>query len=912
MALPGFTDIRPEERRDAWGAFLALFGILSAHTLLETARDALFLARLPPSQLPWVYLAMAVLAVAVSRGPWSGSRRLAGRYAFPLLLAFCAAVTFAFWLLGTGRSGFLLRALYVWTGLVGTLTAVQFWLVLSERYTITQAKRLYKIIGLGSVLGAVAGAALARMLTDRLAPEDMVAASALIMALTALGPGLLLRRPPSAAAPAEGSTALAQMPAMLKRHPYVTRLFALVLISTVALTLADYVFKTIVSRRLPPEALPSFFANFYLILNLLALLAQLLLAGLLLRVLGLHRALWVLPVLLLLGSVALAFGGGLLAACLLKGADGTLRHSLHRTGTELLFLPMSDALRSRVKPLIDVAGQRGGQALASILILGELGMNRGTAVLAAATAVLCIVWIAWAADLRPHYLQLFRTALREGTMQRPADLPDLDLHSLEALFAALNSQSDEEVVAALELLAQEGRVRLIPALILYHPSQAVVLRALELMADAGRTDFVPVADRLLGHAQAEVRAAALRARSRVAPEEGPLRAAAADPSLLVRAVALAGLVAGGWVSDEAQRTLDALSDPNDPEARRALARALSEQPAPVFETLFLELATSPDPEVQIPTARAMGRLQNERFLHALLPLLGPHEVRDAAREALLAYGDVALKFLADALGDPDLPHDLRRHLPRTISRFPASQAAPILLGRLLQETDGMVRFKILRGLGRLATDHPEVELDGAILGEATTRTVAVAFRLRHWSTVLARGAQEIPPRAHSGHELLLSLLRDKEAHARERLFRLLSLQFRHEDLESVYRGLENTDPRTRASSRELLENLLATPLRDAVLALVDDAPAEAALLRAAPYYEASPLTYSQLLERLLDEPGETLRCLAAYHVGELGLTELRGRLESLSQAGTGLFVTRVMERALRLLGEAPERLAHAR
>ena len=161
MALPGFGDIRPEERRDAWGAFLALFGILSAHTLLETARDALFLARLAPSQLPWVYLAMAVLAVAISHGPWGGSGVRAGRFAFSLLLAGCAVVTFGFWLLGAGRSGLLLRALYVWTGLVGTLTALQFWLVLGERYTITQAKRLYKIIALGSVLGAAAGAGLA-------------------------------------------------------------------------------------------------------------------------------------------------------------------------------------------------------------------------------------------------------------------------------------------------------------------------------------------------------------------------------------------------------------------------------------------------------------------------------------------------------------------------------------------------------------------------------------------------------------------------------------------------------------------------------------------------------------------------------------------------------------------------------
>ena len=59
--LRTFTDVRPEERRGVVGAFLALFGILAGHTLLETARDALFLARLPPSKLPWVYLAIAGL-----------------------------------------------------------------------------------------------------------------------------------------------------------------------------------------------------------------------------------------------------------------------------------------------------------------------------------------------------------------------------------------------------------------------------------------------------------------------------------------------------------------------------------------------------------------------------------------------------------------------------------------------------------------------------------------------------------------------------------------------------------------------------------------------------------------------------------------------------------------------------------
>src|SRR5437763_7217980 len=39
--LRRLLDVRPEERRPTAIAFLVLFGILAAHTILETARDAL-------------------------------------------------------------------------------------------------------------------------------------------------------------------------------------------------------------------------------------------------------------------------------------------------------------------------------------------------------------------------------------------------------------------------------------------------------------------------------------------------------------------------------------------------------------------------------------------------------------------------------------------------------------------------------------------------------------------------------------------------------------------------------------------------------------------------------------------------------------------------------------------------------
>ena len=913
MAL--FNDVRPEERRGVIGAFVVLFALLAGHTVLETARDALFLSRLPAARLPWVYLAMAAAAVALWRVQGKGLRRFPGGGGLSVLMLFCSGVTFAFWAFGSWSSPLALGALYVWSGLVGTITAVQFWLALGEKYTITQAKRLYKLIGAGSVLGAVAGAGVARVVSERFGGGPLVLAAAVLFAITSAAAFFMLsgktRAESDSVAPAD-PVSIRQWTALLRAHPYVPRLAGLVLVSTVALTLGDYVFKSQVAQNIDRAHLPAFFANVYMVLNVLALITQFALTGWLLRAGGLHRSLWILPALVGLGAGGVAMGGGLVLALLMKGADGTLRYSLHRTTLELLFLPMPDGLRAKVKPLIDVVGQRGGQAIASVFILSEIVLRRGDVVLSLAVMVLCVVWIAWAIDLRPHYLELFRTALRQGTMRRDADAPELDLEALEALFAALNSRDDVEVVAALDLLSDEGRVRLIPALILYHPSAEVVLRALDLLGASRRTDFVPVADRLLSHQNAEIRAAALRARNAATPDERLLRSAMEDASPLVQATALVGLVSAGWASEDVQRASESLMNTRFPEAPRALARAIRLQPSKAFHEVVLELAQSADREVQTQAALAMQAMGDVDFLPALLPLLSPHEVREAARAAIVSFGVSGPEFLDQSLADHKLPHEIRRHLPRTMSRFPAEDAAPLLLRRLVAEEDGMVRFKILRGLGRLMTGRPDVPLDEAVLREATSRTLEAAFRLVDWRLTLERGAVEMPARATPGHDLLVSLLRDKEVHARERVFRLLDLRLRGQDLERIYRGLSSADPKVQASSRELLEALLDSPVREAVLALVNDVPDRLRIAEAQAFYRPQSLGYEELLGRLLDEPGETLRCLAAYHVAELGLTDFRPRLEAAQKKETGLFVSRVLERALRLLGEAGLRqAAHA-
>jgi len=892
-------DVRPDERRLTATAFLVLFGILAAHAILETARDALFLARLPASQLPWMYLVMAVIAVTLSS--WA-TRRSRGSRALANLLAICSGGTFLFWTTSSLLGVWALRALYVWTGLVSTLAAVQFWLVVGSIYTITQAKRTYAVIGLGSLLGAIAGGSVARLVSARFDARHLLLVSAAVLAATAVGPATWLgnRAIASGDDAARGLPRLVEGFRLIRLDPYLSRLAGVVLIATVAVTLADYVFKSAVARAVPATQLASFFASFYIVLNGLALTVQLFVVSWLMRVLGVNRALWVLPLLLVMSAAGVAGGGGLIAVLLLKSADGVLRPSLHRVGMELLFVPVPDQLRSLAK-LADVLGQRGGQALASIFILAWLAGGRGETALAIISALLCVLWIVRTAKLNSHYLEVFRVALRTGTLADTPHLPALDLGALEVLFSALNSQDDAEVLGALDLLDQEGRAQLVPALILYHPSRAVVLRALNILAKAGRVDFVPIADRLIDSTDAETRAAALRARSTVRPEPAVLRRAAADPSPLVRATGIVGLVAGQWGSDDASRMMDDLLRSSSADTQAAVARAIERQPAAEFEDVLLRLSDSPDTGVLRHVAHAMAKIKRSSFLPKLLLMLGQPAIRNETRAALLQYGEEGLGMLEAALGDDRLQRHVRRQIPHTIAQFASDQAARVLQKHLLQQSDGLVRFKILRALGRVAADHPEVRLDDAVLRQATKHAADDATDLLYWRVNLVRGAVAQPRRSTAGHSLIVLLLRDKERRAVERIFRLLGLTFRREDLRAVHRGLTNANAKVRAGSRELLENLLSSPLRESVLGLVDEVADEHRLAAVRPDLAGTPLEYDALVTLLAAGRRQTLRSLARYHARELGLS-IRVRPDVREPTQTSVFAARVLE-AAEALGE---------
>ncbi len=822
------ADVREGERGPAIGAFLVLFGIMAAHALLETSRDALFLARIDARRLPLVYLGIALIAIPFSTLRLGVTRSWERRSVLAMWLVVSAILTLVFWLLVGSSGTWTLYGFYVWSGLFSTLSVVQFWVLMGDAFTVTQAKRLFAVIGTGSILGAIAGS-MARSARDR--PPGNARASASRFGDPGRHRGELAA-PSKARGPGGSGHGVGQRPhdapitaAAARRflgHPYVKRLAALVLLSTITLTLADFIFKSTIqnvvmhpanaagapaSAELASNQLGWIFATAYLVFNCLSLIAQLTIVAWMTRHWGADRVLAFLPALLLGSSLWLAIGGGVLAAILLKGFDGTLRHSLHRTAIEVLYVPLPGEWRASIKSLVDVLGQRGGQALASVGILGGMSAHSAFARwpgslevhLAILVGLLCIAWIVVAKGLHRHYFDLFREALQSHGARARLDFPDLDLASLETLIAALGKPDEREVIAALDLLAAKDRTRLVPALILYHPSPAVVRRALDMFDAAGRTDHLGLLGHLLEHEDAAVREAALLRTPAGTERRALLDRFVADASPEVRATAIVGLLSeGGPLHPRVESILDTLIRAGSAEAKQSLARAIGRAPAARFDGILVLLANSGDPRVSREVAVAMRAAPNPAHLESLVAMLPSRVSRDDARSALLAIGPPAFDFLVQALGERTLPLRTRRQLPRTIARFDPQEAATALLAHLLIEDDGVTRYKTVRTLGRLRTDHPSIRLDEASLDRAVETNLRDASLTLEWGARLGRVSPPEPRELGPGDgdsptakaiAFLKELLEEKHANALERIFRLLQLKHPREDFRRMYRGL---------------------------------------------------------------------------------------------------------------------------
>jgi ATP:ADP antiporter, AAA family len=834
-----------------------LFLLVAAHTLLETARDSLFLTGQPISRLPLVFLAVTATVLALTplqRLVWSAGHR----GALPITLLGTVTITLIFWL-ATGQRGAVL-AFYVWTALFSSLVFVQFWLTADEAFALGDAKRTFGFIAAGGLLGAVAGSAGARLFLQTYAPVLLLPASASVTLAAMLLALIVVPKVGTGSQTEPAAVVTRAVPAVLREDPYLRLLAQLTLLTAASATLLDYLFKSAIVAGTAPARIPQLIANVQLGQSLLALVTELLLVRMLLRRAGVTRSLALLPALVLATTAGFALFGSMALLFLLKTLDGGVRPSIHRVGTELLYIPVVAAERRLIKPSIDVVGQRGGQAAASVVLL-VTGWVPATAHLRVVTALLAIVallWVLASRVLRSRYLIRFQAQLRSGRLESSVR-GQLDLTSAELLVAALDSTRTVEVLTSLELLSRGGRAELIPTLVLHHPDASVVLAALRVLAPQHRPDLKTLLPLLLRHASAEVRSAAAEFWVREGKPVGELVSLLDDRAPKVRASALVALSGDPARGRRFRGMLVLAARRGGIDDRRALAWAIANAPRPDLLRVALWMFQSGDLQVRQELLRASDAFSPlpARLVSRTIALLADPVLRAGARKALLQMGRPARDLLAILLLRDTTPFARARELPAALAGFPPRDAAPALLARIAQPRGGLDRFRSLRNLNQLRRAHPALSLDGGSLAQALDVELAAASRDR--ALRIAGKRLSIAGDGNPAGRLLLELLQDKETRALERVFRTLDLLLPGRQLEQASRGIRSDSPEQQETAREVLLELLPVRWRDRILQLLE-APGAAplgsrALLRPG-------LTPENFVTILLRQRSEPVRLLA--------------------------------------------------
>jgi AAA family ATP:ADP antiporter len=833
MARPfRLLDLRAGEGPAFFRAFSLIALLIAGHTLLETARDALFLQRLPPAFLTLVYVIVALGALIVSPlstrlVSFSGARNA-------LVATLLLSAYGAMWFRYQHPSEAVVLALYVFGALSATTLVAEFWLLAQIEFTAAQGRRLFAPLSAGGVLGAVAGAGLASLLLMRFDVRTLLVLAAVAYLLAAFVATGIAGEDDRPAAPVVASPARA---AITLKEPFVLKLAAVAAVSTALSVLIDYVFKARVWSSYHGAELGPFFAHYQLLLNVGSLILQVFLTSRLVERVGVLGLVTLSPALLFLGSSVTASARAAVSlVVMLKSADTVLKNSVGRVGMELLWAPVNG--RERARGFVDGIVVRAAQALAALLLLPlTFSHDVSLSALTWTAAGLAFIWLSLSVRVRAPYIELFRRALGQGAFERDM-APEIDLTAAETLVEALARPEPRDVIAAMNLLADRGRGRLIPALMLYHSDESVLLRALELFGAEKRNDWFALGERLFTHPSEVVRAAAVRALALGGAREALERARnQPDPTVAaLAAIHLAQLDGRRVANDGKLSELISGRENEDMRFRVALIDALVANPSPESPQLLLSLAE--DPALRSAVTEALVRMNDEETIPFLITRLASRDDRVNARQALLRRGPPAFAALKAVMSDPQADRRVRLHVPQTLAAFANGEAVTALLEVLRTESgDGFLRYKALQALEQLArrTALP-IDLEPVIaeLG----RNCREYLRLFSLAVPLRADPSS---RERTSRALTLGLVEDKLNQSLERIARLCQVAQRTDDIHAVFEALRSEDRHERARAVEFLDAIArgwerrsSSETAQLLRLVVDDLAPEERVLAAAP------------------------------------------------------------------------------
>jgi AAA family ATP:ADP antiporter len=886
-------DVRPGEYAKTGLMSLYLMLVLFAYYILKPVSRALFLNNFDIDKLPWLYVLIAGIGGLLTYFYTKLALRTSLSKAVTIANVFCVVVLCLFWWLIQLRMPWVIYAFNIWVSLFSIMLVSQGWLVAANVFTSREAKRLYGILGVGSVIGAAFGGQFTAVMVYYVGTTNLVIASAVMVVLSYIAYRMAMAAAGKDLGAAKGAEegeefSIGEIFGHIRRLRHLQVIVAIIIITFVVDVLVEFQFSAFAKQTYQGRDLTAFLGNFYgFWLNLVTFVLQLFLTNFVVSRFGVGGTLQIMPV-----SIAAASLGALLAPSLLSTAatrltEASTRYSFNKTGTELLYLPLPLELRNRVKAFVDVFVDRVARGLGGmILVLFTAVAAMKPEHFSMVVLALAVVWV---------FLSIIAQREYVATVRRRLELRRLDLEN------ARITVSDRETIRLLERTAREGTAR-----------QAAY--ALELLSQAPGYQLDALTEELVRSPHAEVRGKvyelARRSRNpalleatlsqirnaRDPREPGAVReavlyaiAVSDEPAALARrlfehihpAVPPAVVDALAERGEGANEVLDhdwleqAARDPSP--ARRALAaRAVGVRGDAGTDALY-RLLNDQDASVVKEAIRASGVLKNREYLAPLVRRLADPQLRGAAVEALAGFGPKIIGTLGDLLEDESVDLPIRRNIPRVLRNINDQRSVDLLI-RTLPVKDLGVRTAVLKALSKMREAFPNLNYETNNLIKQVHEEARSYFE-NHGALAAVRTANGSKPAT----TLLVRTLEDRLNATLDRLFRLIGLKYPPRQIYAAYLAVNRRNGEEFAAALDFLDNVLERELKRVMIPLLDEDSVLAQ--RGQELFSIEPVDAKGAIRSLIHSGDIWLASCAMAAAAELTIREVAPDIRTVGDSG---------------------------
>lgn len=439
LTLQRIFNVRRDEVLPVALAGVFFFCILTALMMLRPAREALGM-RGGLDAVRWLFVGTALVTLLVN--PVFGMlvsrfRRMVFISATYLFFGFSLVVFYLLIAFSPEVIGVVTgQVFYVWFSVFNLFSSMVFWALMSDRFSLEQSKRFFALIAVGGTLGAIFGPSLASVLAAPLGTPALLLVSSGFLVLGLCAAGMLVRLQPAQVVAGKNARPAGHREAdetiigggawdgikAVCQSRYLMGIACYVIILAIMATFLYFTrLQMVAALGDEVDQRTTLFAQIDLITQIATLVIQVLVSGHLMKRLGVHITLALLPLTTLLGFVGLALVGSLAALVVFESAFRAVQRALMRPARETLFTVVSPEDKYKAKAFVDTFVYRAGDVAGAQLegALGRLGM--GLAAVASVAVPLAVVWAALA-------VWLGRTQQRIAA----ADLPQPSLAGLPA------------------------------------------------------------------------------------------------------------------------------------------------------------------------------------------------------------------------------------------------------------------------------------------------------------------------------------------------------------------------------------------------------------------------------------------------------------------------------------------------